>query len=172
MIDLGKDNIFLLGDNYRNSIAQVFNYFDLEQLSYLYLGGNRSIKDMLLCKSLEYSDVSDLCDKISQNLFRLDILVIECNINHRYMLDEIREITDLPIIMISDRELYDNSICDYYYKFYKIKTPWKGIADYSSNHDEYSYIQDIKSNWTSTIKDLKLEKGRDNKLNKILNGKL
>lgn len=171
MIDIGKNNIFLLGDNYHYPLTQVFKYFDLQQVTYIYIGKDKSLYSLLQCKSFQYSGSRDLHKILKENSFRLDIIIVECSSEHKYILDKIREVSQLPVIMLTEREITNSSLYDFYYKFYRdsVWNPPLDMNEYYKINDESSYIEDIKSNWVSTIRDIRLEKTRDYKLNKILN---
>ena len=125
MLPIGKNNIFY-GEKY--GIVDVLEVYDLEGINWILFHPIHSLmKSLVKNKSVQVDFIHYNCqdedklkfslkNSITSNLFRLDLIVIESNVN---ILNKIRELTNLPVIFI--RSYIDRSVeiqnYDYKYEF-------------------------------------------------------
>jgi hypothetical protein len=169
MIPLGLNNIIILEDNSTYTLSSIFKFFEISQINFIHFKST-DYNYNLPCRTVKFSNVSDLFELISNNLFRLELIVVDSSFNHKSIIDNIREITNLPLVFLSDRKPKNISIFDTAYLLCRDKEYNFGFSDIKEfkNIDANSYITDIINNTRQTIESLRLEATRDYKLNKIL----
>ena len=165
MLDIGKVNLFLNENNY--VLSKVIDYYDLMGRNCLFLD---AINSNINVKCVKIAVTSTDMSKILPNfLFRIDILIIVVPDGHiKYLLNSIREVTDLPIIFVTNSKYYSESDFDYIYRLYKQETNFLDIKNYENQFLELSRINDIKNDWDSSLSDLIKQLIREEKINKLL----
>lgn len=165
MLDIGKVNLFLNENNY--VVSKVIDYYDLMGRNCLFLD---VINSNINVKCAKIAVTSTDMSKILPNfLFRVDILITVVPDGHiKYLLNSIREVTDLPIIFVTDSKYYSESDFDYIYRLYKQETNFLDIKNYENQFLELSRINDIKNDWDSSLSDLIKQLIREEKINKLL----
>lgn len=168
MLEIGKYSIVRLHDT---------GYFVLNRLiqSYDLIGKNILCfcnDDGLLAsftkttRTIKYKNVGDLLNSLKENLFRVDILIIESDYDiSKY----IRKITDLPILLVTDiandKINYDNF--DFKYSLY-IKRKMINSISVSELDSEY-FILDEVTNIERSLESIILEFARNFKIDKLIN---
>ncbi len=189
MLDFGKTNIFL---NYRGGsvISRIINDYDLMGYNCLFLelkpsaqqySGNIYVK----CNTIGYNSYYKVPSILENNLFKVDILIIEISVNYKTILKIIRDVTDIPIILIPPSlktysEIFDEKEdleinFDYIYKLSREERDIfpLGVSSLDLDNMEQlflksSYINDIKNNWNMSLLDLRIQYFRDKKINDLL----
>lgn len=136
---------------------------------YLYREDKDTIRSIIKCKSLCFEQVTDLHLFLKDNLFRLDIIIVEAYNDIRkneYLVSTIRGITDLPIILIGERAYnftivnFDN-VYSIFRKFSKTNYIASKLNDYNDNAHIINLINNseftLSEFETMTIRDMKLE---------------
>ena len=174
MLDIGKTNLFL-SDKGGSIISRIIDDYDLMGHNCLFLEIKPTSHNIYTkCNTIGYSSYDKIPSILQDNLFRVDIIIVEMSINYKYLLNTIREITDLPIILINDfGELsHSENDFDYIYKFYREEIP---PSKFTFNLDkmeqmflENSHINDIKNDWDMSLGDLRTQYIRDKKINDLL----
>jgi hypothetical protein len=101
-------------------------------------------------------------------LFRVDILLTVVPDGHiKYLLSSIREVTDLPVIFITDSNYYNEKDFDYIYRLYKQTAEFLDVKNYEEQFLNLSRITDIKNDWDMSLGDLRTQYIRDKKINDI-----
>lgn len=169
MLDIGKTNLFLNENGY--VISRIIDYYDLMGRNCLFLDGIDSNIHVKCSKiTITSNNISEL---LINNLFRVDIIIIATSVT-RYdtLLSRIREVTDLPVILITDNFIYsekDLQKFDFIYRLYKIDdTSYINFEDYENKFLEKSRVNDIKNSWDMSLADIKKQYIREEKINKLL----
>jgi hypothetical protein len=172
MLDIGKTNLFL-SDKGGSIISRIIDDYDLIGHNCLFLEIKPTSHNIYTkCNTIGYSSYDKIPSILEDNLFRVYIIIVEMSINYKYLLNTIREITDLPIILINDfGELsHSENDFDYIYKFYREER-----NGFTLNLDmmeriflENSHIVDIKNDWDMSLGDLRTQYIRDKKINDLL----
>ena len=143
------------------AIAKVIDYYDLIGYNCLVLKRNS-----LYCtnKTHEYFLYEDVPNLILENIFRVNLIIVEVDKNYTHLLLTIREVTDLPVILVgkSINDCYNLDIFDNVYQLYigrSLSTDFRDEGKY--------YVNDVKNNWTSTIDEVKTQYVRNEKINNI-----
>jgi hypothetical protein len=171
MLDFGKNTLFVakstqpsMSDGW-GAIAKIIDYYDT--MGYNCLVFKRS---NLYCQSKThecflYKDIPNL---ITENIFRVNLIIIEVDKNYGHLLSYIREVTDLPVIFVGKciEDCYNTNHFEYIYKFRIGRSTIGGFFD-----DDKYYVEDVKNNWTSTIEELKTQYIRNEKINNIFDDK-
>ena len=147
MLTIGHSNLFIANATTRRELVKVLKFYDVNGINWIYLHSPAS--------SLKYSFVSNkailyipskLSEILSNNLFRVDMIVIESTGD---IIDTVRRFTDLPVIIISSQnvKLVKLKKYDYSYKFIPLsdsveKMTTKEIINLS--YLEASIISDMK----------------------------
>lgn len=189
MLEIGRnklDNTLFLVKNGQNIANKIINTFDLEGINCLFVSHLYKYNSLRPnCSTLFYKTYGGIESLLSDNLFRVDVIVVSVDKNYPMVLEPIREITDLPIIFIGN-DLEDFSYnrkyledFKYIYEMYKSKDigvysnvmTQIDITNWEENFLATSYIKDIKNDWVTTLKDLITEYKRDKKIELILKKK-
>lgn len=194
MLDIGENNLFLTnefddvklpgglivhGGHY--IISNIINYYDDMGKNCLYMCIDNTNMNLTTtgCGIIKYSSPENLTSRLFDNLFRVDILVVDAFNDIRkniQIIDNIRSITQLPLILIGEKSYNfpSKEDFDYVYSFYKINDsntqPWN-ITRMSMDSSKLSNIVDMKNEITFTLEDLKTRYIRDIKIDNIFNGK-
>lgn len=171
MLDIGKTNLFLNENNY--VISRIIDYYDLMGRNCLFLDGINSNIHVKCSKiTVTSNNISEL---LINNLFRVDIIIATSVTRYDTLLSKIREVTDLPVILITDNFIYsekDLQNFDFIYRLYKINdtTIYTGgdFEDYERKFLEKSRVNDIKNSWDMSLADIKKQYIREEKINKLL----
>ena len=167
MLDIGKTNLFLNENNY--VVGRIIDYYDLMGRNCLFLDSMNS-NVLVKCSKLDLKFTRNNISEILPNfLFRIDLLLaVVPNSNIKYLLSLIREVTNLPIIFITDNINYELYDFDYIYRLYKQETELSDLKDYENQFLELSRVNDIKNGWDSSLSELSKQLIREEKINKLL----
>ena len=168
MLDIGKTNLFL-NDKANYVVSQLIDDYDLMGHNCLFLTHkNDSIH--LRCASCTYTTYDSIPDILSENLFRVNIIIVESNRKFNFLLDSIREVTDLPVIIVTDDLSYDypDYKFDYIYKLERDRTFSLSMDKFEEDFLNNSHITDIKNNWNMSLAGLRTQYIRDKKINDLL----
>ena len=173
MLDIGKTNLFL-NDKANYVVSQLIDDYDLMGHNCLFLT-HKNDTLQLKCASCSYTTYDSIPNVLSENLFRVNIIIIESNRKFKVLLDSIREVTDLPVILVTDDLSYDYPVYkfDYIYKLYRKERD--SFSLFPLNIDKFeedflnsSYISDIKNEWDISLGGLRTQYIRDKKINDLL----
>jgi hypothetical protein len=167
MLDIGKTNLFLNENSY--VVSRIINYYDLMCRNCLFLDGVDSNIHVKCSKiTVTSNNISEL---LINNLFRVDIIIATSMTRYDTLLSKIREVTDLPVILITDNFIYsekDLQNFDFIYRLYKIDDTSYINFDYENKFLEKSRVNDIKNSWDMSLADIKKQYIREEKINKLL----
>lgn len=167
MLDIGKTNLFLNENNY--VISRIIDYYDLMGRNCLFLDGIDSNIHVKCSKiTVTSNNISEL---LINNLFRVDIIIATSVTRYDNLLSKIREVTDLPVILITDNFIYsekDLQKFDFIYRLYKEDTDYLNVKNYEQQFLEKSRVNDIKNSWDMSLTDIKKQYIREEKINKLL----
>lgn len=167
MLDIGKTNLFLNENNY--VVSRIIDYYDLMGRNCLFLDGINSNIHVKCSKiTVTSNNISEL---LINNLFRVDIIIATSVTRYDTLLSKIREVTDLPVILITDNFIYsekDLQKFDFIYRLYKEDTDYLNVKNYEQHFLEKSKINDIKNSWDMSLADIKKQYIREEKINKLL----
>jgi hypothetical protein len=167
MLDIGKTNLFLNDDKY--VVSKLIDDYDLMGHNCLFLT-HKNDTLQLKCASCTYTTYDSIPDILSENLFRVNIIIVESNRKFNFLLDTIREVTDLPVIIVTDDLSYDypDYKFDYIYKLERDRTFSLSMNKFEEDFLNNSHISDIKNNWNMTLSGLRKQYIRDKKINDLL----
>jgi len=167
MLDIGKTNLFLNENGY--VISRIIDYYDLMGRNCLFLDGIDSNIHVKCSKiTITSNNISEL---LINNLFRVDIIIATSVTRYDTLLSKIREVTDLPVILITDNFIYsekDLQKFDFIYRLYKEDTDYLNVKNYEHQFLEKSRVNDIKNSWDMSLADIKKQYIREEKINKLL----
>lgn len=167
MLDIGKTNLFLNENNY--VVSRIIDYYDLMGRNCLFLDGINSNIHVKCSKiTVTSNNISEL---LINNLFRVDIIIATSVTRYDNLLSKIREVTDLPVILITDNFIYsekDLQNFDFIYRLYKEDTDYLNVKNYEQQFLEKSRVNDIKNSWDMSLADIKKQYIREEKINKLL----
>jgi hypothetical protein len=171
MLDIGRTNLFL-NDRGTYIISKIIDDYDLMGHNCLFLT-HKNDTLQLKCASCTYTTYDSIPDILSENLFRVNIIIVESNRKFNFLLDSIREVTDLPVIVVTDDLSYDypDYKFDYIYKLYRQERDITFPLNIDGFEEEFlnsSYITDVKNNWNTSLVDLRTQYTRDKKINDLL----
>jgi len=169
MLDIGKTNLFL-NDKATYVVSKLIDDYDLIGHNCLFLT-HKNDTLQLKCASCTYTTYDSIPDVLSQNLFRVNIIIVESNRKFNFLLDSIREVTDLPVILVTDDLSYDypDYRFDYIYKLERERSGFSlNIDKFEEDFLNNSYISDIKNNWNMSLAGLRTQYIRDKKINDLL----
>jgi hypothetical protein len=167
MLDIGKTNLFLNNDKY--VVSKLIDDYDLMGHNCLFLT-HKNDTLQLKCASCTYTTYDSIPDILSENLFRVNIIIVESNRKFNFLLDSIREVTDLPVIIVTDDLSYDypDYKFDYIYKLERDRTFSLSMDKFEEDFLNNSHISDIKNNWSMSLAGLRTQYIRDKKINDLL----
>jgi hypothetical protein len=171
MLDIGKTNLFL-NNKAKYIVSKLIDDYDLMGHNCLFLT-HKNDTLQLKCASCTYTTYDSIPDVLSENLFRVNIIIVESNRKFNFLLDSIREVTDLPVILVTDDLSYDYPVYkfDYVYKLYREERGINYPLNINKFEEEFlnsSYITDVKNNWNTSLSDLRTQYIRDKKINDLL----
>jgi len=173
MLDIGKNNLFISTDTGQYIVSRMIGNYDLIGLNCLYL--DRTCEINVNCNVVDYCRYDEIPKILEDNLFRVDIIIVEIAKNFKIALDMIREVSDLPVILIGKNldDFYRLDSFDYIYEMYRKKEDnfVFDTKNYEDNFLNNSYIKDVKNDSVSSLKNLETEYIRDKKLELILKNK-
>lgn len=190
MLEIGRskldNSLFVIGDS--NNISgeyianKIINSYDLEGLNCLFITSNyRNSTLRPNCSTKHFLHYEEIGELLENNLFRIDIIIVNIYKNFTIALNSIRKVTDLPIIFVGESldDFYRLDDFKYVYQMYRDRstiTHSKLIT--TLNTDEFednflttSFIKDIINDWEVSLKDLQIEYYRDKKIELILKDK-
>jgi hypothetical protein len=167
MLDIGKTNLFLNDDKY--VVSKLIDDYDLMGHNCLFLT-HKNDTLQLKCASCTYTTYDSIPDILSENLFRVNIIIVESNRKFNFLLDSIREVTDLPVIIVTDDLSYDypDYKFDYIYKLERDRTFSLSMDKFEEDFLNNSHISDIKNGWSMSLAGLRTQYIRDKKINDLL----
>jgi hypothetical protein len=168
MLDIGKTNLFL-NDKATYVVSKLIDDYDLMGHNCLFLT-HKNDTLQLKCASCTYTTYDSIPDILSENLFRVNIIIVESNRKFNFLLDSIREVTDLPVIIVTDDLSYDypDYKFDYIYKLERDRTFSLSMDKFEEDFLNNSHISDIKNNWNMSLAGLRTQYIRDKKINDLL----
>jgi hypothetical protein len=168
MLDIGKTNLFL-NDKAKYVVSKLIDDYDLMGHNCLFLT-HKNDTLQLKCASCTYTTYDSIPDILSENLFRVDIIIVESNRKFNFLLDSIREVTDLPVIIVTDDLSYDypDYKFDYIYKLERDRTFSLSMDKFEEDFLNNSHISDIKNGWSMSLAGLRTQYIRDKKINDLL----
>ena len=168
MLDIGKTNLFL-NDKAKYVVSKLIDDYDLMGHNCLFLT-HKNDTLQLKCASCTYTTYDSIPDILSENLFRVNIIIVESNRKFNFLLDSIREVTDLPVIIVTDDLSYDypDYKFDYIYKLERDRTFSLSMDKFEEDFLNNSHISDIKNNWNMSLAGLRTQYIRDKKINDLL----
>jgi len=168
MLDIGKTNLFL-NDKAKYVVSKLIDDYDLIGHNCLFLT-HKNDTLQLKCASCTYTTYDSIPDILSENLFRVNIIIVESNRKFNFLLDSIREVTDLPVIIVTDDLSYDypDYKFDYIYKLERDRTFSLSMDKFEEDFLNNSHISDIKNNWNMSLAGLRTQYIRDKKINDLL----
>jgi hypothetical protein len=168
MLDIGKTNLFL-NDKATYVVSKLIDDYDLIGHNCLFLT-HKNDTLQLKCASCTYTTYDSIPDILSENLFRVNIIIVESNRKFNFLLDSIREVTDLPVIIVTDDLSYDypDYKFDYIYKLERDRTFSLSMDKFEEDFLNNSHISDIKNNWNMSLSGLRKQYIRDKKINDLL----
>jgi len=173
MLDIGKNNLFISTNTGMYIVSRMIGNYDLIGLNCLYLDRTSVIN--VNCNVVDYCRYDEIPKILENNLFRVNIIIIEVDKNFGIVLKMVREITDLPLILIGENinDFYKLDNFDYIYEMYREKDDnfIFDTTNYEENFLNNSYIKDVKNDSVSSLKNLETEYIRDKKLELILKNK-
>lgn len=169
MIEIGKNTIFQSNESSYVAISKIIEFQDLIGHNQIFFyKKNSNLHHWIKTKKILFE--SDLKEKILQNLFRIDTIIIEDN--SIISLSSIRKITDLPLILIYTQSSpnYSKIISNFNKidKIYHFSRPYPLKNKSFPLNDENFLISESISGWSSNISDIKKKYIRDKKINDIL----
>jgi|APCry1669189883_1035261.scaffolds.fasta_scaffold10355_3 hypothetical protein len=174
MVELKSKNLFIKkGGAAVYTISKILDFYDLIGKNILYMGYHGStLSGLLKCNKKNFTP-GTFSNVLKDNLFRVDIIVIDSNSEWRYNHTTLRKITDLPVIFIIDNSsLLKVSIDDFDRAYAFSKDENKGfrsiLANLSGDRLEDYKVEDLKEGWSSNLKDLKVQYIRDKNLRDLL----
>lgn len=171
MLDIGKTNLFL-SDKGGSIISRIIDDYDLIGYNCLFLNrGDYSIQTK--CSTIKYNHYYDITNLLVDNLFRVDVIIIEMNYDYLNLMSMVRELTQIPVILVTGfhKMNYLENDFDYIYKFYREERDITLPFNLDKMHEEFlntSHIVDIKNNWDTSLSDLRTQYIRDKKINDLL----
>lgn len=188
MLDFGKKSRFITTDTRAlYGVLEVLKFYELIGINYIYIDIISNISTILssLVSSNKFScTIEDLKKTISDNSFRLDLIVIQNYKN--YYIDT--SFTDIPIIFLENPEYIsiDTIKVDNTYKFSVDQSNWNAPASITKgslniktvttatvinltfNKRMSRYIvEDVDNNWSASLDDLKVRYIRNKKLDDL-----
>lgn len=173
MLDIGKTNLFL-NEKAKYVISKLIDDYDLMGHNCLFLT-HKNDTLQLKCASCTYTTYDSIPDVLAENLFRVNIIIVESNRKFKVLLESIREVTDLPVILVTDDLSYDypDYKFDYIYKLYRLEsdTIFSRPIDLDKLEEDFlnrSHINDIKNGWDMSLGGLRTQYIREKKINDLL----
>ena len=167
MLEIGKNNIFLGNSDSYKGMSEIIDKYELSgKNQILFYKEESNFHHWVKIKKVKIE--SDFEKTIFENLFRIDLILIDDpNI---YSLYSIRNITDIPIILIKKDDKIISSFTKFnnIYKFTKSKSENKFTFKDIENE---IIIEDSINNWSSSIQSLKQKWIREEKIKEIFKSK-
>jgi hypothetical protein len=174
MLELKSKNLFTGKHPYRLfAVHKIFEFYDLEGKNICIFHNRGKLYNGL--NNISTNSIN-LSKDLSSNLFRLDIVVVDFSFNDALtinltniitMHDVIREITNLPIIFISNQgpmQVYkESSRLKWFETAYFFDKNLSFSAQFQDSLDDY-LVHDLKNDWKSNLRELKTQYIRDKNL--------
>ena len=181
MLELKSKNLFIKSSPFGHSVvAKVLDFYDLIGMNILFLHSRNSDFSSWLKFNKQEFNFENLKNIVSNNLFRLDLIVVhdlQANFENTYRI--IRQVTDLPVIFIVDSASnFFKSINIKNFDTAYILSKADGIPTgrlttissltFDSDKLEDFLIESVKDEWKSNLKELKIQYIRDKNLRDLL----
>ena len=182
MVELKSKNLFLRGNEIGSiyTISKIIDFLDLIGLNVLYLFSldsdrKTTLGGLLKCNKKIFTP-STFEEVLKNNLFRVDIVLVDGNINIEDNYKDLRKNSNIPVIYIRSESYIGTGVerklklkyFDTAYLFSRLKVasnPWTVSA--KDNLEEY-LVEELKDGWNSNLKELKLQYIRDKNLRDLL----
>lgn len=197
MLEIGRskldNSLFVIGGDSSNTSGEyiankIINSYDLEGKNCLFLTSNyRSSTLRPNCSTKHYLHYEEIEQLLENNLFRVDIIIVNVYKNFTIALNSIRKVTDLPIIFVGENldDFYRLDDFKYVYQMYKDRSTithsklitmlntgtFSSPDEFEDNFLTTSFIKDVINDWVVSLKDLQIEYYRDKKIELILKDK-
>lgn len=186
MLELKSKNLFIKnGSGSIYGISKILDFYDLIGKNILLLHYKGSTLSSWVKFNKQEFSVSSLQYVLPEHLFRLDLIVVDCNHDVEENYRTIRKITDLPVIFITDIRNDDlelknskGSIRIKNFETAYILSKAGGIPtgrlttisslSFDSDKLENYLVESIKEEWKSNLKELKIQYIRDKNLRDLL----
>ncbi len=166
MLDFGRNTLFLAKStthiNGWFAASNIISDYDTMGHNCLVLAGDEM---GLLVGSKHYVSYDSVPKIITDNLFRVDVIVVEVAKNSHYLLERLNDMTDLPIIFIGSKmEDFDIKKFDYVYELYSKRIDTElPIRKYDIVH----YVKDVLNDWEMSMPEYKKLYIRNEKINQL-----
>jgi hypothetical protein len=194
MVELKSKNLFLRGNEIGSiyTISKIIDFLDLIGLNVLYLFSIDNDKKtmprlntlggLLKCNKKIFTP-STFEDVLKDNLFRVDILIVDGNINVEDNYKDLRKISKIPVIYIKSESYIGTGVerklklkyFDTAYLFSRLRdssvlstTGLGGIQWIGKDNLEEYVVEELKDEWKSNLKELKVQYIRDKNLRDLL----
>jgi hypothetical protein len=166
MLDIGNISLFI-SDSHNFDMCRVLELYDTIGLSVLFCHKYESVNKCFIgCSKILYDNKYDLYKSLLDNMFRVDIIIVEVGSNYKNIVSSIRSISNKPIVLIGQElKKYDMNYFDYCYEFIKKDVIFDGSKkniNYFANN--YTVISDIKNNWQAKLVDIEKQYVRNKKI--------
>jgi len=176
MLELKSKNLFIKsGVGSHVVISKILEFYDLIGKNILLLHYKYSLTSSWVKFNKQEFTTSTLKHILSEHLFRLDLIVVDVKSQGILDIEEnyrtIRQITDLPVIFLTDYPRHDLDMKNFdtaYILSKKSVIPTGRLTTSSLNNLEYHLIESIKEEWKSNLKELKIQYIRDKNLLDLL----
>lgn len=163
MLDIGECSLMVVSDNGHFVLSRVLKYFDIMGLNILSFYKDDNIKPFV-DRKIKYKDVGELLKLISENLFRLDCILVQSDYD---IIKYIRKVTTLPIIIVTESDDIESKQFDYRYRFSVRRD--SNFSINIDNIDREYYIENMDTGIDSSLDELKKAHVRDFKINELFN---
>jgi hypothetical protein len=184
MVELKSKNLFIKSaDSSIFTISKVIDFYDLIGLNVFYMSYEGSSLGSLLECNKKIFTPSTFEDVLKDNLFRVDILIVDGNINVEDNYKDLRKISKIPVIYIKSESYIGTGVerklklkyFDTAYLFSRLRdssvlstTGLGGIQWIGKDNLEEYVVEELKDEWKSNLKELKVQYIRDKNLRDLL----
>lgn len=181
MVQLKSKNLFINRSNY--TMSRILEFYDLIGLNVLYLHNDKTTLGGLVSASKKSFTNSNFPTVLKDNLFRVDIVVIDGKVrSYNELYRQSREITNVPIIFISNG-VFTNALGDKsesipdrlkveFDTIYHLSKEKRFAGASSMSFTPVSLqdleVEELKEGWKSNLKELKVQYIRDKNLSDLL----
>lgn len=177
MLELKSKNLFIKSGNMSHTvISKVLDFYELIGKNILLLHDQNSVMSSWVKFNNKLFTPSTLKNILENNLFRLDLIVIDTNQQIEQNYKTIRQITDIPVIFIDDLKNSKIKVKNFDTSYILSKSggiPTGRLTSISSltfDSDKLDnfIVECLNENWKSNLKELKIQYIRDKNLRDLL----
>jgi hypothetical protein len=176
MLELKSKNLFIKsGFSSEYSISRVLEFYDLIGKNILLLKNESSNLSSWVRFSKKDFTLSNLENVLSENLFRVNLLVVDTDKSIEETYDKIRKITEIPVIFITsirnddlDIKNSKGSIKVKNFDTVYVLSKNRSVSSFDSDSLSDFIVESIKDEWKSNLKDLKKQYIRHQNLKDLL----